>query len=127
MYNMNKIRENFFCVISILLCLLLFCVKITGEAVHVAAGCILVFISVRHFCKNLKRIKYVPPKLRIADWLLAGSLIGLAVSGMLMHLIAGVFAVKIVHKLFAVLFCIGMLVHALQHSRIRKEREKNVS
>lgn len=64
-----------------------------------------------------KKEIYKKPSARIVDWVLMASLIILLVTGMLLHPMQGVLALKILHKLAAVLFVLGVIGHILQHRR----------
>lgn len=112
---MNK--KKLFIIISLVLCVLLFLQRLTGEIWHAAAGMLLAVIVVVHICRQIGRLKYMKPSVRRVDYILMAALAVLVLTGILLHPLHGVLAVKILHKLSAVLFVLGMVGHLIQHGK----------
>lgn len=122
-----KKKDMFFLIITLVLCVFLFSVKLTGLAAHMVAGCMLLIVVVKHICKNLLRVQYMPNKMKVVDIVLLISIVLLFVSGMLAHMWSSIIAIKIIHGLSGIVFCVGVIIHAIQHKTKRKRVAKNVS
>lgn len=124
---MKKKKDTIFLIITLILCAVLFLVKLTGLAVHMVAGCMLLIVVVKHVCKNMLKMQYMPKKIRTVDILLLISILVLFVSGMLAHVWSSIVVIKVIHGLSGIGFCVGVIVHAMQHKPKRKGAVKNVS
>lgn len=117
---MSRTREKVFLVATIVLCVLLFAVRLTGPIWHAVLGVILTVAMVAHLCKQMIKMKYQKPEIRLVDQVLLAALIVMFVTGMLMHPLHGMFVVKLLHKLSAVLFVLCTVGHVAQHRARRK-------
>lgn len=115
--RMIKHKEFTFMIISVILCAALFGVKVTGSAVHTLIGFLLVVISAVHLYAKWKKYRYMPSNLRIVDQILILSFVILLISGIASHMSAGLLIFKIIHKLSALVFCIGLIWHTVQHKQ----------
>lgn len=107
-------------VITLVLCVLLFLERLTGEIAHVVLGMILVVITVAHLCRQMKKMKHQKLPIRVVDQILIAATLVMVFSGIMMHPLHGVMLLKILHKLSAVVFVVGIIIHMVQH----KERKK---
>lgn len=124
---MNKnTKKTVLCLVTMALCILLFCVRITGEIVHMVLGTLLLLIIIIHIIRNRKKMNYVQPKYRLVNLILIGTMLVLFLFGILSHPFGEFIIFKIVHKLAAVIFLIGCLVHVLLHRQMGRKR-KDVS
>lgn len=114
---MNKKKEIWFIVFTLVLCVLLFAERLTGNTIHSILGLIVVVVMDVHLFMQLKKLKHKKQQIQAVDWLLVASVEILFVTGILLHPMREVLALKIVHKLAAVLFVIGIIVHIIQHRR----------
>lgn len=112
---MSKRKTWYFTLGTILLFLLLFCVRITGAAIHCILGGILVVISLVHFLGQKKKVPYMQKGMKLLDISLTLVMLLLIVSGVLVHIFSGIFLWKIVHKVSSVLFLLGIILHLWQH------------
>ena len=124
---MKKKKNIFLFVITLALCVVLFCVNLTGLAVHMVAGCMLLSVVVKHVCKNMLKLQYMPKRIKVVDWVLLISIIALFVTGVLAHIWHGVIVMKVLHPLCGIVFVIGILIHAMQHKAKGKGVVKDVS
>ena len=115
-------RNKLFVGANVVLCVLLFGVKLTGPLWHAALGVMLVIINVSHMCIQFKKLRYRDKKIQIVDGVRMAALLGMFVTGMLMHPLNGMLAVKILHKLTALLFILSMIAHGLQHRKKTAKR-----
>lgn len=107
-------------VITLVLCVLLFLERLTGEIAHVVLGMILVVITVAHLCRQMKKMKHQKLPIRVVDQILIAATLVMVFSGIMLHPLHGVMLLKILHKLSAVVFVVGIIIHMVQH----KERKK---
>lgn len=114
---MNKKKEMSFVAITTLLCLALFLQRMTGEIWHVILGVLFIIVIIVHICRQIGRLKHMNSSIRLVDWMLLADLAVVFLSGILLHPLQGVFAIKILHKLSSVLLVIGMIVHVVQHKK----------
>lgn len=121
---MNSKKNKIFFALTIVLCILLFAVKLTGPVWHVVFGVLLTCMMGKHTFSRWARLRKQKRALQAVDQILMASLIVMFVSGMLMHPLQGVVIVKLLHKLSAVIFVLAMLGHVAQHSPARKKAEK---
>ncbi len=124
---MKKKKDTVFLLITLVLCVVLFLVKMTGLAVHMVAGCMLLIVVVKHVCKNMLKMQYMPKKIKVVDMALLISILTLFVTGMLAHMWSGMIVIKVIHGLSGIVFCVGVIVHTVQHKPKRKGAAKNVS
>ena len=115
-------RNKLFVGAKAVLCVRLFGVKLTGPLWHAAFGVMLVIINVSHVCMQFEKMKYRDKKIQLVDGVLMAALLGMFVTGMLMHPLNGILAVKILHKLTALLFILSMIAHGLQHRKKTAKR-----
>ena len=101
--------------ISLILCLLLFCKRLTGEICHVILGIILLSMAARHVCRHIGRLKYKRRSVRIMDLVMLIAMAVVFFSGMLLHPLQGSLVILILHKMASVILVIGMIVHVIQH------------
>lgn len=118
---MKKNSGKFLMAAGILLCVLLFLQPLTGDVLHAIFGLLLLVLAIVHVHRNMEKLKYRKRSNQVVDWIIMIALFVLVLSGILLHPLQGMLALKMIHKLGAVIFVIGMLVHALQN---RKERKK---
>lgn len=104
-------------VITLGLCVLLFLQRLTGDIVHSVLGILLVIAATVHLCRQNVKMKHRSRSIQIIDWILIALLAILFISGMLLHPMREVLALKIVHKISAVLFVLGIIAHIVQHKR----------
>lgn len=109
--------------ITLLLCVLLFMERLTGEIVHALLGLILVIIIAAHMIKLRGVWKYRKTAVKVLDAVLIAAMVLLVVTGILAHPLRDVMEVKIIHKLCAVLFVIGVFAHAFQHGALKKGKK----
>ena len=110
-----KRKEKLFMSISLILCLLLFCKRLTGEICHVILGMVLWGMTAVHVCRHIGKLKYKKGSVRITDLVMLIALAFVFLSGMLLHPLQGTSVVLILHKMSSVIFVIGMIVHVVQH------------
>lgn len=122
---MKKTREKLFMAVTLLLCVLLFLEHFTGEIWHAVFGVLLIVLMVGHLCRQMIKLRYQKKAVRIVDEVLLGSLAVLFVTGMLLHPLQGMLVIKLVHKLAAIVFVLGIIGHIVQHQK--NGGEKNVS
>lgn len=121
---MSRTREKIFLTLTMVLCVLLFAVRLTGPIGHVLLGVVLTIAMVAHLIKQKRKMKYQKPAIRLVDQVLLAALIVMFVTGMLIHPFHGMFVVKLLHKFSAVLFVLGIVGHVAQHSARRKQFSK---
>lgn len=114
---MKKKKEMLFGIVTLVLCVLLFAQRLTGGIIHAVLGVVLVILMAVHMGGQMKKMPYRKALIGVMDWVLIISLAVLFVSGMLLHPMQGVLAVKIAHKLAAVIFVLGIIGHIIQHRR----------
>lgn len=114
---MNK--KRFLMLIFMMLCIPVLCQRLTGEIWHAVLGMFLMIFVVIHICMQSGKIKYKKPAVRRVDRMLIAAMAVLALTGVLLHPLQGAFVIKILHKLSAVLFVIGTIVHVIQHRGIK--------
>lgn len=123
---MKKTKNKIFFAVSLLLCALLFAIRVTGAKWHVIFGVVLTCMMAKHTCTRMARMKKQKKAIWIVDQVLLGALVVMFISGMLIHPLHGMFAVKMLHKLSSVMFVLAMLGHVAQHMPARKlEKDKN--
>lgn len=118
--NKTKYSKLFLSVITLILCVLLFLQRLTGGIWHAVLGIILIIISIVHLCRQNAKLKHRTRAIQIIDWALIALLAILFITGMLLHPMHGVLALKIIHKLSAVLFVLGIIAHMIQHKKKRR-------
>lgn len=116
-----KKKEKLFMAISTVICALLFLQRLTGEIGHVVFGAILIIMVLVHMCRQITKMKHKKMGVQTVDWVLMAALAVLCVTGMLLRPLQGMLIIKILHKLAAVIFVSGMIVHILQHRKIQRE------
>lgn len=119
---MSRTREKIFMAVTVLLCVLLFAVKLTGSVWHVIFGIMLVILNVGHICMRFVKMRYQEKKVRIVDEVLMAALAIMFATGMLMHPLEGMLAVKILHKLSSVVFLLCMAGHVIQHRAVARSK-----
>lgn len=112
---MNK--KRLFILISLVLCVLLFLQRLTGEIWHAAAGMLLAVMVLVHIWRQMGKVKYMKPSVRVVDYILMAALAVLILTGILLHPLHGALAVKLLHKLSAVFFVLGMIGHLIQNGK----------
>lgn len=117
---MNKWKNKLFFIVSVILCILLFAVRLTGAKWHVALGVILTCMMVKHTCSRWAKVRKQKQALQVVDQILLISLLVMFVSGMLIHPLHGMIIVKLLHKLSSVVFVLAMVGHVLQHMPAKK-------
>lgn len=121
---MKKTTNKIFLAVSLILCGLLFAIRLTGAKWHVVFGVLLTCMMVKHTFLRLARMRRQRAAVQIVDEVLLAALATMFVSGMLIHPLHGMFAVKLLHKLSSVVFVLAMLGHAAQHSSVCKRAKK---
>ena len=112
---MKKRKEILFILVIVVLCVLLFAKRFTGEIWHAVFGVVLTAMAVAHVYLQIGKMKYKKSSVRLLDYMLLAALSVLLLTGILAHPLHGVPAVKILHKLAALIFVPGLFGHALQH------------
>lgn len=115
---MNSKKASLFMIITLVLCVLLFLQCLTGEICHAVLGVLLIIIMVVHMCRQIVKMKYNKNSIRVVDWVLMVSLAVLFLTGILLHPLQGISALKILHELAAVFFLLGIIVHMVQHRKV---------
>lgn len=104
-------------VICVLVCVLLFCEKFTGEALHSILGLIFGIGLFVHILSKKDRIMKLPMKMRTADIVAAISLIVILVSGILMHPMGKPVYLLLLHSIFSIVLVISCVIHVKQHCK----------
>ena len=71
---MRKVSEKLFMVMTLLLCVVLFLEHFTGPIWHVVFGVILIIMTVGHLCRQMVKLRYQKPSVRLVDQVLFVSL-----------------------------------------------------
>lgn len=113
----TKYSKIFLSIVTLLLCILLFLQRLTGGIWHAVLGILLIIIAAVHLCRQNAKLKYRTRSIQIIDWALIALLAILLVTGFLLHPLHEIPALKIIHKLSAVLFVLGVIAHLVQHKK----------
>lgn len=116
-----KKKQKIFMVILLAMLVLLFMERLTGEIVHAVLGLALVILVAVHMYRLRETWKHRSMAVRVTDIVLLVLMVLLVLTGILAHPMRDVMAVKILHKLSAVLFVIGVIAHIVQHVRAKKK------
>lgn len=108
-------------IITLALCVLLFLQRLTGGIWHAVLGILLIIVATVHLCRQNAKLKYRTRSIQIIDWTLIALLAILLSTGILLHPLHEVLLLKIIHKLSAVLFVIGIIIHMVQHKKSMKQ------
>lgn len=118
--KMNEKKEKLFTIITLMLCLILFLERLTGEICHVVFGMLLLVMTLVHVCRRICKLKHKRMSVKVVDWIMMAAFAVVILSGMLLHPLQGVLAVKVIHKLFSVFLVVGIIVHVIQHKKNNK-------
>lgn len=116
----TKHKYTVMAVLTLALIVVLFLQRLTGDAVHSVLGLVLTVAMIVHLCRQNAKLGRRPRWIQMVDWALIVVLAVLLVTGILLHPIRDVLALKIAHKLAAVLFALGVIVHIVQHRKALK-------
>lgn len=122
---MSRLRENCLLAATVILCALLFCVKLTGGIWHAVFGISLASLSVCHTLKRFAKRKRKESSIRVTDWVILAALFVMFLSGMLMHPYGDMLPVKLAHKLSSVVFLLSTAGHVCQHKALRRRENRN--
>lgn len=111
----TKYSKLFLAIITLVLCVLLFLQRLTGGIWHAVLGILLIIVAAIHLCKQNAKLKKRSKAIQVIDWALIALLVILFVSGMLLHPLHELLVLKIIHKVSAVLFVLGVIAHIVQH------------
>lgn len=112
---MSKKKERLFLVITLILCVLLLAERMTGVIFHAVLGMAMTIMVIVHVCRQGAKWRYRKTAIRVLDGVLVAASAVLLLTGILAHPMQGVLIVKVLHKLAAVMFVLGVIVHAIQH------------
>lgn len=115
---MNK--KKLFVSTSLVLCLLLFLQRLTGEIWHGILGLLFTVIILVHLCMQSRKLKYKTFSIRCVDYMLMVSFAVVVLTGVLLHPLHGVLIINMLHKLSAVFCVLGVIVHVVQHRKGKK-------
>lgn len=115
-----RYKRKFAVAATFLVLLLLFCVRVTGEHVHVLAGLVLAGGLFAHTAARYQRIPKCPAAWRVVDLVCMAAMAAVIVSGIALLLADSDIWASVVHKLSSVVLVVGILLHLLQHSGKRK-------
>lgn len=99
------------------LCVLLFLERLTGGIWHAVLGILLLIVATVHLCRQNAKLKHRTRSIQVIDWALIALLAILFLTGLLLHPLHDILALKIIHKLSAVLFVLGVIAHIVQHKK----------
>lgn len=112
---MNRKKEKWFTVITLVLCIVLFGKRMTGDIWHAVLGMVLMILIAVHVGRHIVKLKYKKRIIRLVDWILMASTVVLLLTGVLLHTMQGVLLIIILHKVSAALFLLGIILHMVQH------------
>lgn len=116
-----KRKEKIFMAVTLVFCVLLFLQRLTGEIGHAVLGILLMILVIVHMCRQITKMKHKKMSVQMADWVLMVALAVLFLTGMLLHPLQGALIIKLLHKLAAVIFVLGILVHIAQHRKVQQK------
>lgn len=119
---MNKKQDKLFFSVVMVMCVLLFCERLTGGVWHAVLGFALVVLLAGHVRKQQKKTMYRKVSIQMVDKILMAAFAAVILTGILLHPLQDMLILKILHKLSAVIFVVGIIVHMVQHSSKRKRR-----
>ena len=70
-----------------------------------------------HVYKQIDKLAYQKPPVQLVDRMLLAVMAVVLLSGILLHPLMEVAAIKLLHKMSSVLLVIGMIVHVIQHRK----------
>lgn len=117
---MSKLRKVLLNSIMLVLCVLLFCVRVTGPLLHLTLGIVLIIIAGIHIHGHFKKVKFMERRVKVLDYALIVILVVMAVSGILLHGNKGNMLFMLGHKLSSLAFCIVTIMHVIWHNRSRR-------
>lgn len=118
---MNKQFRTMLSIIIMLLCISLFCVRLTGVRVHIVLGVLLVIISIRHICKYYVIRKGSSKKHKIIYDMLIISLILIVLSGIMIHIMKQYPWIIGVHATAGIWFLCCTIIHIYQSKKLTKQ------
>lgn len=105
-------------------CVVLFLQRLTGMGVHAVLGLAVLVLSIRHTIKYRKIWKTRTKAQKIWEIIMWAGLAVSILTGFLLKPFAESIAVLLIHKLSAVIFVLGLLVHIKEHLHRFKRRKK---
>lgn len=114
-----KKKEIMMFAAMLLACVVLFMERVTGPLWHLVLGIVVFLFSVVHLCKRTKKISRVKTSWKIVDILLTITVIGIFISGFMLHPMRNAMWLMWVHKSCGGLFFIGIIAHMIQKIRKR--------
>ena len=103
--------------ISIIICAVLFCVKLTGEAIHSILGLLFIIGLFVHFATKWNHMIKMPAKIKVIDSMAMVSLVMILLTGVLIHPTYKALYVIAAHGIFSILFVVFCIIHVIQHFR----------
>lgn len=107
-------RKHIYFGVTLIICILLFCVKLTGNAVHAALGSVLLLTAAIHICNNRKKLRSFSKKTQVINFILLLFAACMVITGIGFHLFQNMLVLKILHKLFGTFFFCMVLLHSKQ-------------
>lgn len=118
---MKKKNEKLLMIMTLVLCVLLFAQRLTGGILHAVFGVLLAVIMGIHMWRQSGKMKYRKTAVCAVDWILAAAIAVVILTGILLHPLQNILAIKIIHKLSAVVFVLGGSVHMVQHIKPKRK------
>ena len=116
-------KRTFTMIAAVLVLILLFFKRLTGVPIHIIIGLIFCVILGIHTWRRRKRIFKCPRAYSVTDIVILAAMFCVLLSGFLLKPLHGITAVLLLHKVSALVFAIGLLVHMVQHmSKHKKSR-----
>ena len=70
---MNGTKGKLFMIMTLVLCLILFLKRMTGEIWHAILGVLLSILLMVHMCRKKNKLKYMNTSVQLVDWILLAS------------------------------------------------------
>lgn len=119
----RRLKRKTAVLLTILIFVLLFCVRVTGKPFHILLGLIFILVLGVHTWKRRKRIGKCPFRFKAADMTAVISMICVLVTGFLLKSMKDVTWVLLLHKSSSLVMAVSTLVHIYQHSPRPKKKQ----
>lgn len=116
----NLIVKRGFLILTVILCVLLLCVKFTGTGLHTIIGMVFTIFSVKHICKYFPARKNAAKQMRSIYDMLIASLVLMFASGIMAHFLKDYPWIIGIHCMSGVWFLVCVIIHVYQFRRLRK-------